>query len=60
MKTCDRCGITDRSDRIRTALVNRAREAVRDGRRHDGPDYAHEERCADREACEARRERTQP
>jgi hypothetical protein len=54
VNTCERCGITDRPDRLRLSLVNLAREAVRDGRQYDGPDYAHQVRCRDKDACEER------
>ena len=43
---------------MRLSLVNLAREAVRDGRRHTGPDYAHEFRCRDTDACAIRYLRT--
>lgn len=56
MNPCARCGIEDRD--VRLSLVNLAREAVRDGRRHTGPDYAHEFRCRDRDACSERYVRT--
>lgn len=52
--TCGRCGIEERPDRLRMALVNLVREAREDGHEHDGPPYAHAVRCRDREACKAR------
>lgn len=52
MNTCDRCGMTSRD--VRMSLVNLAREAIHEGRRHTGPEYDHEYRCADRDACRAR------
>jgi len=52
VKTCERCG--DRNPTVRMSLVNLARESRHDGRAHIGPDYGHELRCADREACTRR------
>ena len=48
-ETSDRCDAT--SPAVRLSLVSLAREAVHEGRRHVGPDYAHEYRCSDRAAC---------
>lgn len=58
MKTCDRCG--DRNPTVRMSLVNLAREARHEGRTYTGPDYAHEHRCADREACAKRSKELRP
>jgi hypothetical protein len=54
VSTCTRCNQTDRPDRFRLSLVNLAREARHEGRTHVGPDYSHELRCRDREACDRR------
>lgn len=54
MTRCERCGWQDRADRFRTSLVNLEREARRDGRDHAGPEYDHQVRCIDRDACEGR------
>lgn len=52
MNTCGRCGW--RGPEVRLSLVNLAREAIRAGRRHEGPDYTHDYRCRDRAACDER------
>ena len=54
VNTCGRCGYQDRDPYVRHTLINLAREARRDGRRYDGPDYDHGYRCRDREACDQR------
>ena len=57
MTTCGRCGVEERPDRLRMALVNLDREAREDGRRHEGPEYTHAVRCRDRAACAERARR---
>lgn len=54
MTTCARCGWHDRQDRFRMSLVALGREARREGLLYAGPEYDHQVRCVDREACERR------
>ncbi len=54
MNVCGRCGLVGRDSDVRMALVNAAREARKDGRQYDGPDYDHGYRCLDKAACDQR------
>lgn len=55
MNVCGRCGHQDRHPFVRLSLINLAREARRDGRTYDGPDFDFGERCWDKDACDQRR-----
>lgn len=54
MKTCGRCGWEDRDPHVRSTIANLTREARQDGRAYDGPPFAIEDRCRDKDACALR------